>query len=67
MSLTIGQILRVAASCSAPSQVPILALIKKITCKGALRQVFYLSEAPSPPKTPHSPPYTLCTCIQYTY
>jgi hypothetical protein len=55
MSLTIGQILRVAASCSAPSQVP---------CKGALRQVFNLSEAPSSPKTPHSPPpLTHCTCV----
>ncbi len=39
---------------------------KKITCKGALRQEFYLSEAPSPPMTPYSPPppYTLYTCIR---
>jgi hypothetical protein len=26
--------------------------LKKLTCKGTLRQVFYLSEAPSPPMTP---------------
>jgi hypothetical protein len=26
--------------------------MKKCTCKGTLRQVFYLSEAPSPPHTP---------------
>ncbi len=25
--------------------------LKKLTCKGTLRQVFYLSEAPSPPMT----------------
>jgi hypothetical protein len=31
---------------------------KKFTCKEALRQVYYLSEAPSPP------PDTLYTCIQ---
>jgi hypothetical protein len=30
--------------------------IKKLTFKGTLRQVFYLSEAPSPPMTPHPPP-----------
>jgi hypothetical protein len=30
--------------------------IKKFTCKGTLRQVFYLSEAPSPPLTSYSPP-----------
>ncbi len=36
---------------------------KKLT----LRQVFYLSEATSPPMT-HTPlSYTLYTCIQYTY
>ncbi len=28
----------------------------KFTCKGALRQVFYLSEAPCPPMTPYLPP-----------
>jgi hypothetical protein len=40
---------------------------KKLTCRGTLWQVF-LSEAPSPPK-PHTPPppYTLYTCILYTY
>ncbi len=36
--------------------------------KKTLRQVFYLYEAPSPPTTPYSlQPYTLYTCIQYTY
>jgi hypothetical protein len=29
--------------------------LKKLTCKGTLRQVFYLSEAPIPPLTPYSP------------
>jgi hypothetical protein len=29
--------------------------LKKFTCKGALWQVFYLSEAPFPPMTPCSP------------
>jgi hypothetical protein len=41
--------------------------LKKITCKGTLRQAFYLPEAPSPPMTPYSRPlghYTLCECIQ---
>jgi hypothetical protein len=34
-----------------------------------LLQVFYLSEAPSPPMTPYStpPPHILYTRIQYTY
>ncbi len=42
--------------------------LKKLTSKETLRQVFYLSEAPSPHVTPYSPPpYTLYTCIQYTY
>jgi hypothetical protein len=45
--------------------------IKKLTCKGTLRQVFYLSEAPSPAMTlPYTPP-PLTHCIgvytQYTY
>jgi hypothetical protein len=31
--------------------------LKKLTCKGNFRQVFYLSEAPFPPKTPYSPPH----------
>jgi hypothetical protein len=35
--------------------------LKKLTCKGTLRQVFYLSEAPSPPMTPYSP---LIHCIR---
>jgi hypothetical protein len=42
--------------------------LKKLTCKGTLRQVFYLSEAPSRPMTGYScPTYTLYTCMQYTY
>ncbi len=45
-----------------------MSLSKKLTYKGTLRHVFYLSEVPSPPMTPCSlPPYTLYTCIQYTY
>ena len=36
--------------------------LKKLTSKETLRQMFYLSEAPSPPMYPYSPPYT-----QYTY
>jgi hypothetical protein len=35
----------------------------KLTCKGALRLVFICLR----PRTPYSPPYTLYTCIQYTY
>jgi hypothetical protein len=35
---------------------------------GTLRQVFYLSDALSPPMTPYPPPpYTQFTCIQYSY
>jgi hypothetical protein len=34
--------------------------LKKFTCKGTMRQVFYLSEAPSPPMIPYSPPFTHC-------
>ena len=41
--------------------------IDKLTGKGTLRQVFYLSEAPSPPMAPYYPLYTMCACIQYTY
>ncbi len=42
--------------------------LKKFTCKGTLRQVFYLSEAPSPPMTPYfPPPYTQYKCMQNTY
>ncbi len=37
-----------------------------VTFKGTLRQVFYLSEALSPPMTTFFLPYTLYTCIQYT-
>jgi hypothetical protein len=40
--------------------------LKKLTCKGALRQVFYLSEAPSPPPIlAHTPP-SLHTVYVYT-
>jgi hypothetical protein len=45
-----------------------MALSKKLTCKGNLRQVVYLSEAPSPSMNPYPPPLcTLCTCMLYTY
>jgi hypothetical protein len=37
-----------------------MPLSKKFTCKGALWQVFYLSEAPFPPMTPYYPPLTHC-------
>jgi hypothetical protein len=30
--------------------------LKKLTRKGTLRQVFYLSRGPSPPMTPYAPP-----------
>ncbi len=39
--------------------------LKKLTFKGTLRQVFYLSEAPSPPIGPHTPP-PLQTLYVYT-
>ncbi len=35
--------------------------LNKLTCKGTLRQVLYLSEAPSPPMTLYSPPLHTCT------
>ncbi len=39
--------------------------LKKLTCKGTLGQVFICRR----PRTPYPPPppYTLYTCIQYTY
>jgi hypothetical protein len=41
--------------------------LKILTCKGTLRQMFYLSEAPHPSYKPILPPlYTLYMCIQYT-
>ncbi len=41
--------------------------LKQMTCKGTLRQVFYLSEAPSPPIWSHTPP-PLTHCIRvYNY
>jgi hypothetical protein len=33
-----------------------VSLSKKLICKWTLRQVFYLSEVPSPPMTPFPPP-----------
>jgi hypothetical protein len=40
--------------------------LKKLTCEGTLRQVFYLSQAPKPSMNP--PPLTHCIrdSIQYT-
>jgi hypothetical protein len=39
--------------------------LKKLTYKGTLRQVFYLSEVPSPPMTPYTPPApTLTHCTR---
>jgi hypothetical protein len=37
--------------------------LKKLACKGTLMQVFYLSEAPSPPITPYSVPLTHCVRV----
>ncbi len=37
--------------------------LKKFTCKGTLRLLFYLSEGPSPSMTPYSPP-PLTHCIR---
>ncbi len=44
-----------------------MSFSKKMTCKGTLRQMFYLSESPSPFYDLILPPYTLYTCIQYIY
>jgi hypothetical protein len=44
--------------------MPNVVIKKKITCKGTLWQVFYPSEAPSPPMTPYFPP--LHTVYVYT-
>ncbi len=38
--------------------------LRQLTCKGTLRQVFYLSEVLSPPMTPYYPP--LHTVYVYT-
>ncbi len=38
--------------------------LKKLTLKGTLWQVFYLSEAPSPPMTSYSPPPYTLYCIR---
>jgi hypothetical protein len=45
-----------------------MSLSNKLTYKGTLRQIFYLSETPLPFYDPillPPPPYTLYTCIQY--
>jgi hypothetical protein len=39
-----------------------MSFSKKLTCKGTLRQVFYLSRLPTL-LWPRTPPYTLYTCI----
>ncbi len=45
-----------------------MSLSKKLTCKVTLRQVFYLSEAPSPPMIPTaSPPNTLYTSVHSSW
>jgi hypothetical protein len=44
-----------------------MSLSKQIGCKGTLRQVFYLSEAPLPLCDPILPPLHMYTCTQYTY
>ncbi len=43
--------------------------LRKLTCKGTLRQVFYLSEAPSPHMTPYppSPLHTVYVYIVYFF
>jgi hypothetical protein len=41
--------------------------LKKLTCKGTLLPMFYLSEAPSPTMTPPPLHTVLYTCIPYTY
>jgi hypothetical protein len=41
--------------------------LKKFTCKGILRQVLYLSEAPSAPNPKLPPPNTLYVFLQYTF
>jgi hypothetical protein len=48
-----------------------MSLAKKIDCKGTWRQVFYLSEPPSPltpysPPDPILPPYTLYSVYENT-
>ncbi len=44
-----------------------MSLLKNLTCKGTLRQVFYLSEAPFPTMTPYPPPPPLqCTVYLFT-
>jgi hypothetical protein len=40
-----------------------MSLSKKLTCKGTLRQVFYVSEAPSPPMIPSLPLPTQCVSV----
>ncbi len=38
-----------------------------LTCKGTLRQAFYLSEDPSPPMTPYRPLHTVYVYIVYLF
>jgi hypothetical protein len=40
---------------------------KKIDLQRDFAAGVYLSDAPFPPLTPYPPPYTLYTCILYTY
>ncbi len=44
-----------------------MSLSKKIYYKGTLRQVFFLSVAPSPPMTPYSPPPLHTTYTVYLF
>jgi hypothetical protein len=46
--------------------MPNVVIEKKFTCKGTLRQVFYLSESPSPPMTPYPPPLHTVYDVYYT-
>jgi hypothetical protein len=41
--------------------------LKKLTCKGTLRQVFYLSEAPYASLTPYSPLHTVYLYTVYLF
>jgi hypothetical protein len=41
--------------------------LKKLTCKGTLRQVFICLRPPPLLRHHTPPPYTLYTCILYTY
>jgi hypothetical protein len=43
--------------------MPNVVILNKLTWKGTLRQVFYLSEAPSTPKAPYFPLLTHCILV----